>query len=627
MTNTKKSGFSSDGKMPVLAKTGLILLWSFLLSSPPLFADGFYENFGQVFYASFDDASLTDFPKDIQVDKKGGRLINDGIKGKAFQLNGNECLTLDAQSVLPQSEGTLMMWVRPHWGYYDAVEDIIPVSHTFMSFNWNDGGYFVFSDGWWEIKGAPYTWIVADNRMNLHAHSKIQYEKDKWIHLACSYKMGPAGYVRLFRNAEMVDEKRQFFSRTPLPVGKFFVGSDQGTDLAKNRWVDSDIDELVIFNKALEANDILSICKKQVPDCEARFNNWTGDVLNQPYTPPRDQNGVIKETRAIFDEGTGWVSPLGMRETLNTIEQAGFNVYVPCVWHGKGVRYPSGLAPSEENVALPEKDPLALLIKTAHEKGIQVHPWFCVALRQRLFFDDYYSLLQTPASAFDLHRPEFRKFMIDLILDVIRRYDVDGINLDYIRSMGVCTCTYCKKAYKDRFGRDLLADQAFRPENGRMATHLQKWQDDAVASIVKEISQKGKAIRPGLVISVDGHPKPKILPPSWEGRREIKWAKSGWVDVIYNMDYTEQPDFEKYDLILDELDGSAQLIMLISNYDIIYKRNISRKPEDMNDLIGYIQRKYHTGVGVYIYSMMNTLQVKSLGSQCFKEKAVPFSGK
>ena len=585
-------------------------------------ANDSYKERGCILHADFDTPLLIDRPNDLQLKTFGGKTIEDGVKGKAFYLEKQAYLALDAKKILPESERTIMMWVRPHWGYYDAVEEIIPVSHTLMSFRWDDGGYFVLTDGWWEIKGAPYTWGVLDNQQHLHTHAKIRYQKGVWIHLACAYKFGAAGFVKLFRNGELVGEKRQFFSRIPKPVGNFFLGTDRGTDLSKDRWLDADIDEFAIFDRALDEKDILAVCKAQAPDCEEKFNRWAGDPAHRAYTPRRGKDNVIRETRAIFDEGTGWMTPSSMKETLTKIKKAGFNVYIPCVWHGKGTRYPSALAPPEDGLPLSKEDPLTRLIASAHDMGIEVHPWFCVALRQRSFLDEYYTF-QTPSSAFDLHRPGFREFITELMLDVVRRYEVDGINLDYIRTMGFCTCSHCKKEYNARFNRDLSADIAIKPGNGRLATYLQSWQDDAVADVVKTVSQKGKAIRPGLVVSVDGHPRPRILPPSWEGRREIKWAKEGYIDILYNMDYEKKPDIEKHDLILEELGGDACLIMLVSNYDIISKRNISRKPDDLNDLIHHIQKKYQAGVGVYIYSMLNSLQVKRLESGCFQETAVP----
>jgi hypothetical protein len=45
-----------------------------------------------------------------------------------------------------------------------------------------------------------------------------------------------------------------------------------------------------------------------------------------------------------------------------------------------------------------------------------------------------------PESFFDIHDEKFHTFIRDVVLEVVRGYPVDGINLDYIRSGSVCAC-------------------------------------------------------------------------------------------------------------------------------------------------------------------------------------------
>ncbi len=78
-------------------------------------------------------------------------------------------------------------------------------------------------------------------------------------------------------------------------------------------------------------------------------------------------NETIFETRAIFDEGLGWITEEGARKTIQRIKKAGFNVYIPCVWHGRGTRYPSTLAPIDVRIKSTSEDPLHRLIKISHE--------------------------------------------------------------------------------------------------------------------------------------------------------------------------------------------------------------------------------------------------------------------
>ncbi|WDT80450.1 MAG: family 10 glycosylhydrolase [Candidatus Manganitrophus sp.] len=92
------------------------------------------------------------------------------------------------------------------------------------------------------------------------------------------------------------------------------------------------------------------------------------------------------ESRAIFDEGLAWITKDLAEKLLTRIKKAGFNVFVPCVWHGRGTIWPSDLAPWDtRKVRVPGFDPLENLIKLAEKYEIEIHPWFTVSLRQRDF--------------------------------------------------------------------------------------------------------------------------------------------------------------------------------------------------------------------------------------------------
>ena len=52
-----------------------------------------------------------------------------------------------------------------------------------------------------------------------------------------------------------------------------------------------------------------------------------------------------QESRIIFDEGLNWVTRVSAERLCSRIARAGFNVFSPCVWHGRGTIWPSKLAP------------------------------------------------------------------------------------------------------------------------------------------------------------------------------------------------------------------------------------------------------------------------------------------
>ncbi len=620
MKETSKNNYSI---FSVIILFFILTVFSISGKSIIAFAETITENLEPTILAHFDSSPRIDEPRSLPHRVHGGKIIPDGVVGPALRLSDGEFLEIDVKGMITSRGGTLMFWVRPQWGYYQHEGDNL-ISHTFASMKWEDNrnGYFVLSDGWWEPAGSLRTYFVANNKDYAHTSQKMLYRANQWYHFACTWKAGNPGEIHLYCDGVLLSSNGKFNGRLFRANDKLYIGSDQGTPLANERYANSDFDELAVFNEALSEDQIKSIYETQSAVKPIDKMAWLNEVLSKPYNPSRTSNGELLETRAIFDEGTGWMTPSGAFRTIKRIKKAGFNVYIPCIWHGRGTRYPSKVAPSENNNTW-QDDPLARLIKIAHSNGIEVHPWFTVALRQREFLTSYYDK-NTPQKAFDVHRPAFRSFVVNLITDVAKRYDVDGINLDYIRTMGLCKCAYCTRSYQTAYGRSLVADSNNKQPNGALEPHLQDWQNQSIEIIVRQVSENIKSINPNLILSVDGHPVPEFLPPNAEGRNEVAWANSGLVDMIFSMDYSLTPDFQLYDIIRNSMKNPLKISILIANYERIDKdKVIPKNSEKLSRLIKYIQNKYYENIGIYLYSQLNDDQISDLKNSNFYSLSKP----
>ena len=331
----------------------------------------------------FDAYHFTSYSKSIEYNNHGGHIISDGVVGSALRLSTGAYLELDLSKFLSSKHGTLMFWVKPHWGYYDHDGNEL-LSHTFFSMTWNDQppGSFILSDGWWEPAGSLNTYFIANNQLASFLTTKLLYVPGEWYHIASTWRSGSPGRIELFVDGKLVSTQKKYPSASFSPKTNFFIGSDKGAPSSKNRYADADFDELLFFDKALSGAQISAWYKKQANAKPVRKSRHLYDTLKKPYHPKRNDRGTILESRVILDEGTGWMTASGAQETINNIKNAGFNVYIPCIWHGKGTRYSSKVAPKEAFLAF-NTDPLKRLIDIAHANNVEVHPWFTVALRQR----------------------------------------------------------------------------------------------------------------------------------------------------------------------------------------------------------------------------------------------------
>lgn len=551
------------------------------------------------YYWSFDKDLKSSLGGMIALKKSGARLIADGLFGGAVSLSDEAFLRLEVNSVLSTNEGSIVFWVRPHWDDYG---EKAAGSHTFLSYAWEgvDNAYGVLSDGWWEADGGqPFTYFIFNNQLRAKAEKRVAYRSGEWMQFVCTWSADPVSSTKLYVNGLIVGESSKALTAIRKLKSGLIIGADLAAPLSATRFADSDFDELAIFDRALSATEVRHLFVSSIPKGSQERKVRQGQI------------------RAIFDEGIGWMTDAGARETIRRIKQAGFNVYIPCVWHGMGSRYPTDLAPAEIDTKFTDGDPLVRLIELAHAEGIQVHPWFTVTLRQRDFLSDYYDA-GSPAQAFDVHNQRFRDFIVQLMLDVVKRYDVDGLSLDYIRSMGFCTSMECQQDYRERYDRDLLVDVLKAKTRLGLENALQRWNETAVEEIVKKFSLDGKKLRSSLEISIAGAPVAKGQSPNREGRNEVRWAENGYIDVIYYMDYGENPDFERMELVRSELNGNCRLLPLLGNYSDIRtsfsKQVVPRAASTVSGLIEHSLLRSPEGFGLYLYSQLDDLQIKQLGN-------------
>jgi len=332
-----------------------------------------------------------------------------------------------------------------------------------------------------------------------------------------------------------------------------------------------------------------------------------------------------QESRMIFDEGLNWITRASADRLCLRIARAGFNAFSPCVWHGRGTIWPSQLAPwDSHNTRAQGFDPLANLLQTAEPYGIEVHPWFTLSLRQRDFFPEFYDST-TPAQCFDVHLESFRAFMASLVLEVAATYPVHGINLDFVSVGGICGSPRCVEDYRRQTGRNLSLDRQRRHGVPLFdMTELTAWQAAVVTDLVTRISMSCRRVKPNIVISLSGDPVHRIL--KMEGHDSTRWVNEGLIDVLYNMHYEPNPDFDALAAIQSTMKRPAAMVVGIGNYEKVAPKGpvLSRDPGKVADLIRAARSLQRgNGVAVYLYSMLSDAQIDGLRAGVFAHPAKP----
>ena len=198
-----------------------------------------------------------------------------------------------------------------------------------------------------------------------------------------------------------------------------------------------------------------------------------------------------------------------------------------------------GRAPS------PWYDPLAFAVQEAHARGLELHAWFNPYRARQ-------SRAKSPPSASHVARtmpslvksygpylwmdpgePAIRRRTLAVVLDVVRRYDIDGVHID--------DYFYPYQEY-DRRGRvidfpDTRSWKRYRKGGGRLARA--DWRRHNVDELVKQLYTGVHAVKPWVKFGISpfGIWRPGN-PPSITGYDAYerlygdsrKWLRSGWVD-------------------------------------------------------------------------------------------------
>lgn len=162
-----------------------------------------------------------------------------------------------------------------------------------------------------------------------------------------------------------------------------------------------------------------------------------------------------------------WIRPnskniLDIQKTLDKIKETGINnVFLETYFHGRTI-FPSNVMEEYgfeiQNPDFVGADILAIWVKEAHKRGIKIHTWFesfyignknpqnnlnsilsvkpqwMNRTKQKADFDGYVSHPQEHNGYFlDPSNPEVIEFLLKLISEITTKYNVDGVNIDYVR--------------------------------------------------------------------------------------------------------------------------------------------------------------------------------------------------
>lgn len=262
-------------------------------------------------------------------------------------------------------------------------------------------------------------------------------------------------------------------------------------------------------------------------------------------------------------------SPETIKEGITKLKQLGFNTIYPVVWNRGFTLYPSEVA--EQVIGLPvaeefkkDRDILAEIIAEAKD-NFRIIPWF----EYGLMTPPYSSLATNKPEWITLTKkgdktvddqwwlnpchPEVCQFMTDLIVEVVKNYDIDGVQLDdhfgLPSSLGFDEFTL--KRFKEEIGN---VNPLLNPN-----TSLWKiWRMNQVTELLRQVFKEVKMTKGDCIISISPNPlgfsKTKYL-ADWKA-----WEREGISEELVIQLYGRSIDDLKAELKKEEIKDAHQHI-------------------------------------------------------------------
>ena len=341
---------------------------------------------------------------------------------------------------------------------------------------------------------------------------------------------------------------------------------------------------------------------------------------------------VLRETRAVWistnfrldwppKSNDSQVQKNALIKILDDLKRNNFNTVYFQVRSNGTLLYNSEIEPFAIHL-VPQRDfdPLQFAIEESHKRGLEIHAWVNVV---RLFSGSETSILRNPNHLknkfpywvkefvengsvsywLDMGYPEVRNYLTDLFNEIIQKYNVDGLHLDFIRYPG--------RNFNDSESYKLYGNGIDKDD----------WRRMNINSFISDLYNSIKKINPliklgaapiGIYQNIGGL-------RGFEGYNDVYqdsryWLKTGIIDYIVPQIYWSFGGSVPFEKIADDWlknKYGRQVILGLAPY----------KPDvklQLNKMIQYSRDNNADGVSFFRYE-----NIANTSFPLFNEKALP----
>ncbi|MGJ5675334.1 MAG: glycoside hydrolase family 10 protein [Nostochopsis sp.] len=307
-----------------------------------------------------------------------------------------------------------------------------------------------------------------------------------------------------------------------------------------------------------------------------------------------------------------------LKSALQNLKQLNFNVVYPTVWNWGWTLYPSKVAQTvigrslDPEPGLQGRDMLKEVVNVGHQQGLKVIPWFefgfmAPADSQLAKRRPQWLTSRRDGSKIwkegthnrvwlNPFRPEAQQFIQDLIVEIVRNYDIDGIQFDdhFGLPSELGYDAYTVALYKKEH-----AGKA-PPANSKDPEWVQ-WRANKISNYMKRVFTAIKATKKNCIVSIAPNPQRfsyEFFLADWE-----KWERMGIVEDLVIQVYRDDPNVFKSELQYPEVKAAKSHIPV----SIGIMTGLKRKHVPMTRIAQQVQQvrdRNFAGVSFFFYESL-----------------------
>ena len=322
---------------------------------------------------------------------------------------------------------------------------------------------------------------------------------------------------------------------------------------------------------------------------------------------------------------------------IRDLRDLNFNTIYPVVWNWGYTTYPSRVAQRVVGSSfMPRKSAGILINRTlttaegfegrdmlqeavtqGHKQGLAVIPWFEFGLMVPATSDpagsdlaklhsDWLTTKQDggvnwkegkdPRVWLNPFRPDVRRFMIDLVVEVVKKYDVDGIQFD--DHFGLPHEFGYDKFTVDLYQRE---HQGKSPPTNTKDEEWINWRADKITAFMGELFRAIKAVKPKVIVSIS--PNPQTYAKTFFLQDWAKWERQGLVDELLIQVYRDKLETFIGELNKPEVQLASQRIPV----GIGILTGVKPKPVSMQQIqtqVAAVRKQGLAGVSFFFYETL-----------------------